>query len=112
MLAPIRFKGAGIFRTYDDHLGLPLDEFLVILAQLRHVPAAEWSNEAAVEHEQDMRCAAKIGQAKWLALIIGQGEVRGGGIKQDLRHRIYLYGLILIKKFVIAPINASGRSHA
>lgn len=77
LFAPVRCKGAGIFWTQDDHLSLPFCEFLVVLAQLRHVPAAEWSKKATVEHEQHVRFAAKIGQANRLTLEIAQGEVWG-----------------------------------
>jgi hypothetical protein len=38
-----------------------LDKFMVILAQLRHMPAAERSYEAAVEYQQDVYLTAKIG---------------------------------------------------
>jgi hypothetical protein len=33
-------------------LSLPFRKFLVILAQLRHVLAAEWSGKTTVENEQ------------------------------------------------------------
>jgi hypothetical protein len=32
-------------------LSLAVDEFIVVLTQLRHVPLAEWSGKAAVEHQ-------------------------------------------------------------
>jgi len=50
------------------------------------MPLAEWSGKATVEHEQNMRFAAKIGQAHGLTLEILQGEIRGRGVKRDLGH--------------------------
>jgi len=84
MLLPIRCKSFAIFRTNNDHLSLPLDKFLIILAQLRHVPLAEWSGKAAVEHEQNVRFTAEIRKAKQLTLEIEQGDIGGGGVKSDL----------------------------
>jgi len=53
------------------------------------MPLAEWSRKTAVEYEQNVHLTAKIGQAKWLALEIVQGEIGGKGIKNDLRHWIF-----------------------
>jgi len=41
---------------------------------------AEWSLKSAVEQKQNMRFAAKIGQAHSLALEVLQGEIGGGGV--------------------------------
>jgi len=62
------------------------------------MPTAERSYKAAVEYEQDVRLAAKIGQANRLALEIGQSEVRGRGVKWDLRHQIPLYRIYFNQK--------------
>jgi hypothetical protein len=72
-------------------LSLPFEKILVVLAQLRHMPLAEWSKKAAVENEQYVRIAAKISQANWLALEIDQGEVRGRGVESNFRHRNFPY---------------------
>jgi len=51
---PVFAEGCLVFRPDDDHYGLAGGKFLIILAQLRHVPAAEWSHKAAVENQQDI----------------------------------------------------------
>jgi hypothetical protein len=81
-------KGFRIIGTNNDHLSLTFDEFLIVLAQLRHVPLAKWSGKATVEHEQNIFFAVKIGQANRLTLEILQGEIRGRGVKRDLGHWI------------------------
>jgi hypothetical protein len=86
MLLPISCKGFGVFRANNDHLSLTFDEVLIVLAQLRHVPLAEWSGKAAVENQQHVRFAAKIGQANRLTLEILQSEIWGRGVKRDLGH--------------------------
>src|SRR5512138_1463128 len=45
MLMEIGLKCTGILRTDDNHAGLPFFKFSEILAQLRHVPLAEWSDK-------------------------------------------------------------------
>ena len=52
MLPPVSRKSTGIFRAQHNHLRLACDKFRVILAQLRHVPLAEWSGETMVEDQQ------------------------------------------------------------
>ena len=51
LLAPMRRKGSGVFWSHDKHLRLPFGKFTSVLAQLRQVTPAEWSNKATVEHE-------------------------------------------------------------
>jgi hypothetical protein len=47
------------------------------------VPAAEWSEEAAVENKKYILFAAKIRQAYFVSFEIRQGKVRGGLIEFD-----------------------------
>jgi hypothetical protein len=61
MLAPIGFKCFRIFRTDHNHLRLPFFKFQIVLAQLRHVPLAEWSGKAAIEYEQYVGLPFEIG---------------------------------------------------
>lgn len=51
MLPPVFPKSLSIFRSHHDHFCFPLYEFIVVLAQLRHVLLAERSGEPAVEHQ-------------------------------------------------------------
>jgi hypothetical protein len=52
--APPIGKRFGVFRSDGDDLGFTPDELWVILAQLRHVPAAVRSAKAPVEHQDDI----------------------------------------------------------
>ena len=54
MCMPVFLKGFGIFRTNDHYLCLTVNETLIILAQLRHMRAAEGSEKTAVENQQDI----------------------------------------------------------
>jgi len=51
---PILGEGCLVLRSDDDHFGLAGAKFMIVLAQLRHVPAAEWSHKAAVEDQQEI----------------------------------------------------------
>jgi hypothetical protein len=64
-----------IFRSNNQYGDLSLGKFIDILAQLRHVLAAEWSGEATVKDEHDRLLALEMGQAHHIALIILQNEV-------------------------------------
>ena len=48
---PIQFEMFSVFRTDHDDLGFLSLKFCIVAAQLRHVPLAEWSDEAAVEYQ-------------------------------------------------------------
>jgi hypothetical protein len=50
----------------------------MVLAQLRHVPAAERSEKAAVENQQHVFLVLKIGQPNLIAVEIRQCEIGGG----------------------------------
>jgi hypothetical protein len=52
------------------------------------VPAAERSEEAAVENQQDILFALKIGQAYFVSVEIRQREIWGGLIHFDSTHSI------------------------
>jgi len=70
VLFPIGLKSLCVFRADHHHLRPPLDEFLIVLAQLRHVPLAEWSDKGAVEDQQHVGFAAKIGKTNAFSLEI------------------------------------------
>ena len=44
----------GILRANDDHFRIMRFELFVVLTQLRHVPAAVWSDETTVEDQDDV----------------------------------------------------------
>jgi hypothetical protein len=52
MLVPVVTKCFRVIWTNDQNLGLTFCEFIVVPAQLRHVPVAEWSKESPVEDQQ------------------------------------------------------------
>ncbi len=59
-LLPILFERARTVGADCDDLRIPPDKFLVVLAQLRHVPAAVRSHESPVEDQHDVFFAAII----------------------------------------------------
>ena len=81
---PVLLKCPGVFRTDDDHFSVEGGEPIVIQAQLRHVPAAERSQEPPVQDQQDTRPGQLIGERKGaLPVEMFEREVRCLGI--DLR---------------------------
>jgi hypothetical protein len=58
-----------------DHGCVPLDESIIILAQLRHVPAAVGSEETAVEHQIDILLPFKVGKRDRFTLCVFEGEI-------------------------------------
>ena len=76
------------------------------------MPLAEWSGEGAVEYEQNMGFAMKIGQANRLVPKIFQGEIRGEGIDGNFRHMIQPFAVpnlhpVLRKKNAAASVSAT-----
>ncbi len=61
MIPKIGLKCCGILRADDNHAGLPSVKFNEVPAQLRHMLLAEWSIEPAIEDEQDVGLAGKLG---------------------------------------------------
>ncbi len=55
VFAPVGRKSPLIFWTDHHDARLALDKFLIVLAQLRHMPLAEWSDEPSVEYKQEIR---------------------------------------------------------
>jgi hypothetical protein len=51
MAFPIKRKGKSTFRTKHNYFGILLDEFIVVLTQLRHMHLAEWSGKSTVEDQ-------------------------------------------------------------
>jgi hypothetical protein len=83
---PVSFKGPGVLRTNHNHLRLPLEKLRIILTQLRHVPLAEWSGEAAVEDQQYICFSAKIRQTHSVPPEVLQGEIGGKRVECNLGH--------------------------
>ncbi|HEX9028515.1 MAG TPA: alpha/beta fold hydrolase, partial [Anaerolineales bacterium] len=54
--------------------------------RLRHVPLAKWSGKTAVEYEQHVGLASKIGEADGFASEILQTEIRGRGVQRYFRY--------------------------
>ena len=81
------FYGLRIVRPDDQDFGAACAELSIILAQLRHVPAAVRSEHAPVENQDDVRFAAVVGKAHRTALDVGQGEVGSGCVGESGSHR-------------------------
>jgi hypothetical protein len=71
-------KRLGVFRSYGDDLGLTTDEFRVILAQLRHVPATVRSAKTPVEHQDDVLFTPVVRQIYDPVVAIPHTEVQAG----------------------------------
>jgi hypothetical protein len=54
MFVPVIYESCFVIWTNDQDLCLEFDEVLIVPAQLRHVPAAEWSKESPVEDKQNV----------------------------------------------------------
>jgi len=63
-----------------------VDELLILLAQLRHVPLAEWSEETAIEYQQHVFPTEKISQRNPVAVEISQSECGRRSIAFDFVH--------------------------
>jgi hypothetical protein len=74
---PILFERAGVLRTHHHNNGILFNEFSKVLTQLRHVPAAEWSQEAPVENKDNVAAVFKVRKPDGLAVKIVQFEIRG-----------------------------------
>jgi hypothetical protein len=66
---------------------LPFNKFLIILAQLRHVPLAEGSGKATIENQQYIQFSAIIRKMDSVTLKILQDEIGSGGVYRDSWHR-------------------------
>ena len=81
VFSPIFYERIFIFRANDENHSVFVLKFLVVLAQLRHMPTAERSDKAAVENQQHGLLTTEIGQSNLLAAKVGQFEIRGGGVE-------------------------------
>jgi hypothetical protein len=77
--SPLAGESFLIFRADDEDLGVALYELLIVLTQLRQMPAAMRSGKAAGEDQDDVLSVTEIGQADRLPLEIVQREVGSGG---------------------------------
>jgi hypothetical protein len=67
---PIFLEGGLVIRTHYQDYRIFCIEFVVISAQLRHMPAAEWSKKAAIEDQDNILLKFVIGKTDWLPIII------------------------------------------
>jgi hypothetical protein len=66
-----------IFRPNHHDLSLAGDELQIVSTQLRHMPPAERSHEAPVEHQDNIFGAPVIREPDRPALDVGQGKIGG-----------------------------------
>jgi hypothetical protein len=68
----------------DDHdFGFMRDKFVIILAQLRHVPLAERSLETPVQHQDNVFFISVVGQPEWSPGEIFQVKIGRRLVKFD-----------------------------
>jgi hypothetical protein len=77
---PICGKSFFIFGSNYDDLCLPVNEFLIVMAQLCHMPLAEWSHESTIENKQDVGLSLEIGKSDRFSLKILKDEIRSRGV--------------------------------
>ena len=58
---PISLESSRVFRPCNDDFGFSFDKFGIILAQPRHVPAAERSDEPSIKYQHYIFSAFEIG---------------------------------------------------
>ena len=83
---PIFFKGGRGFRPDHYNFGILCCELVVIVAQLRHMLLAEWSDKAAIENQKNVLFVFEIREADLIFFEIYQCEVGGWGVEFDAIH--------------------------
>ena len=84
--APIQRKCEAVFGAdHHDH-GILCCEFVIILAQLRHVPSAVGSEKAAIENQEDILLCLEICEINFVSVEIGQREIWCGLIEFGAAH--------------------------
>lgn len=72
---PVFLKRPGIFRPGNHYFRIQLDEFLIILAQLRHVRAAERSKKSAVKNHHHVLFVEIVGKRHSFTVEIVQRKI-------------------------------------
>ncbi len=88
MLVEVLSECRGILWYHHHNFGFLGHKLVIVLTQLRHVPAAEWSGEAAIENQQYMFLAAVIRKFHNFAIVIVQFESRSRFIQSHFTHHI------------------------
>jgi len=86
ILLPVVQEGCCIVGTDHYNFGILCCEFVIILAQLRHVLLAEGSEKSAVENEENILFVLKIGQVDFASCEIGQREIWSGLVEFGAAH--------------------------
>lgn len=73
---PKQFECRRAIRTNRQNFRIAFYKFLIVLTQLRQMLAAVWSSESAQKRQHDIFFGAKIRQANFVAIRIGQCKVR------------------------------------
>ena len=74
---PVVLEGLRIVWAHDQYLCAALYEERIVLAQLRHVPAAERSGKASVEHQHNRFDSSVVRESHHVAPEVTQAKVRG-----------------------------------
>lgn len=84
MFLPVCGKGQCIFGANYHDFDILFQKFVVLTAQLRHVPLAVGSKKAAVKNQEYVLFLFKIGKAEFFSVEICQCEVWSGDVKFDM----------------------------
>lgn len=60
MFTKVACKLVGVFGANNNNVGVAIFKFVMVSAQLRHMRLAIWSEEAAIENEQDVMILVKL----------------------------------------------------
>ncbi len=86
LLLPLAGVGVGIIRANDENDRVLRGEQIILLAQLRQMPAAVRSEKAAVEHKHHVLLPPVVRKGNGITLKICQGKIWRGDIFDDFGH--------------------------
>ncbi len=94
LIVPEISKGFLFFGPNRDNLGVPVNEFLIILTQLRHVSTAVRSAKTPIEHKDNVPLAPVIRETYCPAFGVSHSKVGSNN------------SLLLIYHVSLPPANA------
>ena len=103
VLEPICLEGVRFFRTDNKNDGLSFYKQIMVLAQLRHVPAAERSQKTTIENQYDVSFISVVGKTHGTPGIIGQRKFGCFCIERDLLRHCFLFLIKNCRQHMSSP---------
>ena len=88
LLLPVLVKGGGTVRAKNEYFCIKFAKIRIRPTQLRHVPAAERSEQAAVKYQHNMVLAPVARKSKRMAIAIIKGKIGGWHTGNKAAHGI------------------------